>query len=100
MLERSVQRAGSYNAQAAILSPGGNGRVVQRQARGGDGDTGIRAAAERGKAGGGGKLSHGDAIQKSFGRHDVSDVQAHSGAAAREATQSMGANAGQWHMGP
>jgi len=93
MLKRSVQPAGSFDAQAAILSPGGKSRVVQRQARGGDGDTGVHAAAERGKAGGGGKLPHGDAIQQSFGRHDVSDVQSPSGGTAREATQSMGANA-------
>ncbi len=34
-----------------------------------------------------------DAIQKSFGDHDVSTVKAHVGGAARDASQGMGAEA-------
>lgn len=53
----------------------------------------IHAAAARGIEGGGGALPHAEAIQRSFGGHDVSGVQAHLGGAATEANQAMGANA-------
>src|SRR3954469_7012799 len=70
------------------------GRAVQRlgTTREEDPDA-VHAAAARGTAGGGGPLPHGESIQRAFGRHDVSDVQAHTGAAATEATRAMGAEA-------
>lgn len=49
--------------------------------------------ARRGASGGGGPLPYGDAIQRSFGRHDISGITAHSGDAAQQATESLGAHA-------
>jgi hypothetical protein len=45
------------------------------------------------RSGGGGALPHLDAIQRSFGHHDVSGVQAHSGGQAAEASKAIGAEA-------
>src|SRR5438105_2952989 len=42
-------------------------------------DSQVHNAAAAGVSGGGGSLPHLDAIQKSFGHHDVSGVQAHTG---------------------
>ena len=44
-------------------------------------------------AGGGGQLPHHEAIQRSFGRHDVSGIEAHVGGSAREATSALGTEA-------
>lgn len=73
-----------YDAQAAALSP------VQMK---GEGEGAVHEHAERGVKGGGGKLPHGDKIQAAFGRHDVSNVQAYTGADAKGATEGMGAEA-------
>lgn len=75
-----------FGAQEARLSP------VQLKGAGGDGSH-VHEAAQRGISGGGGALPHQDAIQKSFGAHDVSGVKAHVGAEAAEATKAMGAEA-------
>ncbi len=53
----------------------------------------MHQAAAAGTRGGGGALPHGDTIQASFGRHDVSAVQAHTGGAATAACEAMGATA-------
>ncbi|HWE28942.1 MAG TPA: DUF4157 domain-containing protein, partial [Polyangia bacterium] len=53
----------------------------------------VHRAAEKGTSGGGGALPHLDAIQKSFGSHDVSHVQAHTGGAASESAAAIGAEA-------
>ncbi|MGH9883960.1 MAG: eCIS core domain-containing protein [bacterium] len=57
------------------------------------GDEGVADVAGRGVAGTGSPLPHLDRIQASFGRHDVSGVQAHHGAAAATATHELGAKA-------
>jgi hypothetical protein len=62
---------------------------VQRKG-GGDG-AGVHTAAQQGIAGPGGGLPHGETIQRLFGRHDVSGIQAHTDGAARQATAQMGA---------
>lgn len=49
--------------------------------------------AARGTQGAGGPLPHLAAIQKSFGRHDVSSVRAHIGGDAAAASKSLGAEA-------
>src|SRR5262245_3588511 len=43
---------------------------------------GVQETAAQGVSGPSSALPHGDAIQASFGRHDVSGVQAHVGGAA------------------
>jgi hypothetical protein len=53
----------------------------------------IHDAAQRGTSGLGEALPHLDAIQRSFGRHDVTAVRAYSGAAAAGAAREMGAEA-------
>jgi hypothetical protein len=53
----------------------------------------IQAAANRGVSGAAGSLPHLDAIQKSFGKHDVSHVKAHGDQAAAEGAEAMGAEA-------
>ena len=51
------------------------------------------AVGARGISGSGGALPHLDTIQQSFGRHDVTGVQAHQGGAAAEASRELGARA-------
>jgi hypothetical protein len=53
----------------------------------------IHEAAARGTSGPGGSLPYRDQIQKSFGKHNVSQVQAHTGHVATEAARAMGAEA-------
>ncbi len=80
-------------------TPGRGGRrerPVQRVARG-DGaalsPTSTQAVADRGVAGGGEPLPHLDAIQASFGHHDVTGVRAHTGGEAAAAAGAIGARA-------
>src|SRR5450432_1212891 len=56
----------------------------------GDGDD-VHATAQSGIAGAGAPLPHAEAIQASFGHHDVTDVRAHVGGAAAEASSAIGA---------
>jgi hypothetical protein len=97
-------KANHYVQQRAEVSPGGeHGYGVQRkevapesvQMRGEGGMTGedVQSAAAQGVSGSGSQLPHLDAIQSSFGSHDVSGVDSHVGGAAAEAGQSMGAEA-------
>ncbi len=64
-----------------------------------DGDGGgltsdaVHRAAAHGMSGSGGTLPHLAAIQRSFGRHDVSGVSAHVGGRAAEGSAAMGARA-------
>jgi hypothetical protein len=51
----------------------------------------VHAAAARGTSGASEQLPHQDRIQASFGRHDVSNVKAHVGGAAKTAGEAMGA---------
>ncbi len=53
----------------------------------------VPRRAERGLAGPAGSLPHGDAIQRSFGRHDLGGVQAHVGGEAQRASAAIGAQA-------
>ncbi len=53
----------------------------------------VQQAAAHGVSGSGGSLPHLGAIQRAFGRHDVSSVQAHVGGKAAEGSAAMGARA-------
>ena len=68
--------------------------VVQRAGETGEprGDA-IHAAAGRGIATPATQLPHGDAIQRAFGRHDISSVQAHVGGEAAASARAIGAAA-------
>ncbi len=66
------------------------------QMRGGDATkdaSGVHEAATAGVQGPGSQLPHRDLIQQSFGRHDISHVQAHTGGQAAEASRAIGAEA-------
>lgn len=69
--------------------------AVQRKATGTSAadPSAVHQAAAHGTQGAGGRLPHLDIIQRSFGRHDVSHIQAHTGAAAAEGARAMGAQA-------
>ncbi|MBL4647473.1 MAG: hypothetical protein JKY13_00710, partial [Gammaproteobacteria bacterium] len=57
-------------------------------------DTGaIRQTAAAGVSGAGSQLPHYDKIQNSFGKHDVSNVQAYTNTLAQAASRSIGAEA-------
>lgn len=66
--------------------------VVQRAGHK-DAGTDVHAVAAQGTQGGGGTLPHQTQVQKAFGTHDISGVTAHTGAAADQATQQLGARA-------
>jgi hypothetical protein len=83
------------SSDAERPSPGKVPRTLRLQFRGGrDGDAEeLRRRAARGADTSGGPLPHLDTIQRSFGKHDISDVRAHRGADARRAADDLGADA-------
>lgn len=96
MLKQAVRAIPGMDAQEAMLAPSASASsTVQRQSessQSGDTDS-VHRAAEAGISGGASPLPHGDAIQQAFGRHDVSQVQAHVGGRAAEGASAMGAEA-------
>ncbi len=98
-----LKKSGPYVQQKDSVRPGGSGYDDQRaastpgadslQLKGGPDAAAMHEAAESGVAGGGGALPHADAIQNSFGGHDVSGIGAHVGGAAKDANEAMGAEA-------
>jgi hypothetical protein len=70
-------------------------RAVERERGGhdGGGDGGLARAAALATSGAAGALPHGDAIQRSFGRHDVSRLRAYTDGAAQAGAEAMGAEA-------
>ncbi len=90
--------AGASSSWAAVLDdPFGMHlapRQVQRRAEGATADgVDVQEAAARGVAGAGGALPYLDTIQRSFGRHAVGDISAHTGGAAAAASEAIGARA-------
>ncbi len=80
-------RPGSSNlVQLLALSP-------YLQMKGGGAGAGVQRAAAHGLSGSGGSLPFGAQIQKSFGKHDISGVRAHTDTRAREGAGAMGARA-------
>jgi len=87
-LETQRQHA-THHLRAGLqlrAAPGGGGAAAGNPRA-------AQAVAEKGLSGGGGGLPHAAAIQRSFGKHDVSQIQAHSGPEAKAATQELGAKA-------
>ncbi len=83
-LKRSLAGQG-VDVQMAALAP--------IQLKGGEDTDAVHAAAAHGIASGGGAMPFASQIQQSFGGHDVSNIQAHTGDAAAQAGQAMGAEA-------
>jgi len=70
------------------------GAPVQRRASAGEGDeAAVHAAAARGTATPSSALPHASTIQRAFGRHDVSSIEAHTGGEAAASADAMGADA-------
>jgi hypothetical protein len=76
-------------------TPGKSTLTQQLQLKGGGGVAGhsMQDVAAEGLSGAPVSLPHGDLIQRAFGRHDVSGVQAHVGGPAAAASEQMGAQA-------
>ena len=72
--------AALFGGTAKLQYIGGNGPALQR-------------TVDEGFSGPSRTLPHMDAIQASFGRHDVSGIRAHTGAAAAQASGELGASA-------
>jgi Domain of unknown function (DUF4157) len=69
-------------------------RMVQRKAtRAATSTERVQGLADHGTRGAGMTLPQLDAVQRSFGKHDVSGVKAHTDAAASAASKAMGAEA-------
>jgi hypothetical protein len=79
---------------ADAVSAGLYPRVVQLDGSGAGLDIdSVHQAAAHGLSGAGGSVPHLAAIQRSFGHHDLTGVQAHIGGRAAEASAAMGAHA-------
>ncbi len=83
LMSRVARKAQSADVRGAIQRAGGSNSDPDR----------AHAIAGQGVAGASDPLPHGDAIQASFGRHDVSGVQAAVGGPARAAADQLGATA-------
>jgi hypothetical protein len=106
MPEYAGKQSSTHNMQAAgspvAASPGKRTLVeqayadVQRRAGAGAGaqdEAAVHASAARGLATPASSLPHADQIQRSFGHHDVSSIQAHVGGDAAASAGEMGADA-------
>ena len=86
----------SLLAASARGASAGLDRPVQRAAQAGASDAApgdVHAAAAAGIGGPAGALPFADVIQRSFGAHDLSAIQAHVGGPAAAASAAMGAEA-------
>ncbi|TNF38588.1 MAG: DUF4157 domain-containing protein [Deltaproteobacteria bacterium] len=90
--ERSSTEEAGVSGVQMLMAAGGNQAMVQLSGDG-QGSSDVHAAASAGISGNSGRLPHLDAIQRSFGGHDVSGVQAHTDGAATGANKAMGAQA-------
>jgi len=86
-LKQGLRQMG-FDEQTALLTPAD---PVQR--KGGENTDQVHQAAAQGIASGGGAMPYASQIQKAFGSHDISGIQAHTGSAATQANQAMGAEA-------
>ncbi len=90
---RASEEAAPGGGAAAVPDAYWRRYGIQRKESGAAPSGDLPLAAARGIAGPAGPLPHLDAIQRSFGRHDVGGVQAHVGGAAASAAAVMGAKA-------
>jgi hypothetical protein len=105
MIQRIAERAMQPAPARAAVDTGYGDLVSMAQRRPGehvqragaspaeDDPARVHEAARMGTQGGAGALPHLDAIQRSFGNHDVSSVMAHTDTAAASGAQAMGASA-------
>src|SRR5436305_1618281 len=79
--------------RTAVASSAGPNEAVQRREGGAQSADHVQETAATGVSGAGTTLPHLDLIQRAFGRHDVSGIQAHVGGPAATASDAIGANA-------
>jgi hypothetical protein len=82
---------GKQTLVAQIVAPVVQLRAADQNAP--SSDATVHAAAARGVATPASPLPFSDALQRAFGRHDISSIQAHTGTEAAASTQAMGAEA-------
>jgi hypothetical protein len=87
----TVQEVNAH-PQVVLHGPGTNA-PVQRRANGASSTADVQTTANAGVASANSPLPHLDAIQRSFGKHDVSGIRAQVGGAATSATSELGAQA-------
>jgi Domain of unknown function (DUF4157) len=88
MLGGAVAALGARAVQRKLVQ-----RRLQREATAGADDAQVHGAADAGTRGASSELPHREAIQRSFGRHDVSGISAHTDAHAAAGARAMGAEA-------
>jgi hypothetical protein len=95
--QSSADLPGKRTLAESLFGGGGGGTTtpehVQRKAAGPAAAGDVHKAAQRGVADGGARLPYVDRIQRLFGAHDVSNVEAHTGEAAARANAEIGAQA-------
>ncbi|HIN85418.1 MAG TPA: DUF4157 domain-containing protein [Myxococcales bacterium] len=91
VMKKEAAAHSGYQAQREALKP--DDAPVQLQGTVQCDSSRVHELAQEGTTGAGGPMPHLDAIQSSFGRHDVSTIKAHSGGRASETAQEMGAQA-------
>lgn len=80
--------------QSVVLHPKVSSRAaIQRRAQGEASAADANSTAQAGVADATSRLPHFDAIQRAFGKHDISGIQAQVGGAAGGASQALGAKA-------
>jgi hypothetical protein len=89
--ERELKKASRYLKTPKFIGAAESGAV--QKAGGGAGSAGVHEAAAAGTSGAGSPMPFQSQIQKSFGKHDVSGIKAHTGSDAKAASASMGARA-------
>lgn len=92
-LDRDVPRSAMADLMARVPPSALRARLLERRRRQAADKGGPDAAAAQGMSGSGGALPHADAIQRSFGAHDVGGIAAHTDAAAASAASALGAEA-------
>jgi hypothetical protein len=80
----------SSQEAAPVMAHWAEGAAVQHK---GGGAGAVHQAAAQALSGSGGALPFADQIQASFGKHDISNIQAHTDGTAATATKQMGADA-------
>jgi hypothetical protein len=83
--------AGKQTLVEQIVAPAVQQRVAGQHDQ--HDETAVHAAASRGVATPASPLPFSDTLQRVFGRHDVSSIQAHTGSEAAASAQAMGAKA-------
>ena len=73
--------------------PAAGTAAIQRRASGSTSTQDVQSTAQAGVAGASSRLPHFDTIQRAFGKHDISGVQAQVGGAATAASEALGAQA-------